>query len=44
MEKTNIMVEFCMAGDCFDPKEITKLFLIESDLKPADVKIYWLFA
>lgn len=29
MEKTNMMVEFCMVGDYFNPEEITNLLLIE---------------
>lgn len=29
MEKTNIMVEFCIIGDEFDPQEITKNLKIE---------------
>jgi len=29
MEKTNIMVEFCIIGEDFNPEEITKKLLIE---------------
>lgn len=29
MIKTNIMIEFCILGDDFNPKEITQKLLIE---------------